>query len=155
MSWFFFKVLPDVQSHIHLAQRNIASKLCGNFEILRDSLHNRNDSPWSNSKARQFFNFFSLFLVLKCCTNILFSKLLWQISPTFVCFYFVCALLYIFFVLIFCFSFFIACLWLLYLELFLHKFNERHFFYQIAFLDDHIWVNASGHIILLWQNWVI
>ena len=154
MSWLFFKVLPDIQSDIHLAQHNIASKLYGNFEILRDSLHNKNDSPWCTSKARQLFFFFSLFLVLKCCINILFSKLLWQIPPTFVCFYFVFALLYIFFVLIFCFSF-IVCLWLVYLELFLHNFNEKHFFYHIAFLNHHIWVTASGHIILLWQNWVI
>ena len=65
----FLKLLPDVQSDIHLVQRNIVLKLYGSFEHLKDSFHNKNDSPWCVCVF-----FFSLFLVLKGCINILFSK---------------------------------------------------------------------------------
>ena len=134
MSWFFFKVLPDVQSGIHLAQHNIASKLYGNFENLRDSLHNRNDSPWCTSKERQFLILF--FFILS--SEMLYKYFIFKVTLT----------NFSYLSLLFCFSF-IVCLRFLYLELFLHNFNEKHFFYHIAFLNHHIWVTASGHIILL------
>ena len=58
-----------------------------------------------------------------------------------------------FFCFIFSLSYFVfsltVCFQLLYWVLFLHNFNEKHFFYHTTFLNHHIPATASGHIILL------
>ena len=83
-----------------------------------------------------FFGFIFSFeissLILKGCINILFSKLLWQISSIFVLLTLLFVFCFLFFALYFLylnflFSF-IICFWLFHLVLFLRNFNEKHFF---------------------------
>ena len=121
--------------------------------------------PHLLSKASQFVIFFVFIfsfeispLVQNRCKNILFSKLLWQISSIFVLFnfFFLCFfLLCIFFVLIFCFSF-IVCFCLFYLVLFLRSFNEKHFsiihYFPTTIFEWLSWFNSYKLHILLWNT---
>ena len=149
MSWLFFKVLPDVQSDIHLAQRNIASKLYGNFEILRDSLHNRNDSLWCTSKARQLF-FFFLFIF---SSEMLYKYFIFKVTLTnssdfcllllYFCFalYFLCLnFLFLFYCL------FVACLFgVIFAQLYWKIFFLSYSISQPPYLSDCKW---SYHFIV-------
>ena len=109
----FLKLLPDVQSDIHLVQRNIVLKLYGSFEHLKDSFHNKNDSPWcvcfffffifSFERLHKYFIFKEAFtnitnfcLVLLCfCFVLLLFRFIFSLSQLFV------------FLLLFVFGFFI------------------------------------------------
>ena len=71
------------------------------------------------------FSFKISCLILKGCINILFSKLLWQISWTFFCFYFVFLSHFL--------SIFFVCILLLRFVFYLLKFNEKHFLFYSNF----------------------
>ena len=149
MSWFFFKVLPDVQSDIHLAQHNIASKLYGNFENLRDSLHNRNDSPWCTSKERQFLILF--FFILS--SEMLYKYFIFKVTLTnfsylsllLLCFCFALYFLFLNFLLFFYCLFEVSLFGVIFAQLSWKTFFLSYSISQPPYLSDCKW---SYHFIV-------